>query len=296
LRARSLAAFLLVGAAWGSEWLVTRGLDSPPLGALALRYAIAACLLGGLALVRGIRLPGLRMVVVSAVTGVSVVAVPVLLIAWAGGRVSPGLLVVILSMTPLLAALMEGRASGGLLAALVGGVAGTALLASRGLSFTVRQWAGATAVLGAAALIAASVVWVKRELAQVPAVLLAAIQLASASIVIALWSFAAEGRAGFDWDWKLIWAEALLALVGGALALPLYYRLLKRIESFQLTASRWVVTIVGVCEGLLLMREAPEWRLVLGVAILVASLCALLAAEPDGESPVTLELTEVSPR
>jgi drug/metabolite transporter (DMT)-like permease len=66
-------------------------------------------------------------------------------------------------MTPLLAALMEGRASGGLLVPLVGGVAGAALLSSQGLSFGLTQWAGAAAVLVAGLLIAASVVWVKRN-------------------------------------------------------------------------------------------------------------------------------------
>jgi drug/metabolite transporter (DMT)-like permease len=295
MRARLTAAFVLLGAIWGSEWLVTRGLDSQPLGALALRYAIAVCLLGTVALVRRIRLPGLRLVMISAITGVSFAAVPGLLIGWASGRISPGLLVVILAMTPLLAALMEGRASGGLLATLVGGVAGTALLASQGLSFALTQWAGAAAVLGSAALIAVSVLWAKRELTAVPLVLLAAIQLASAAIVVALWSWIVEGRSGFDWDGKLVWTEAALAVVGSAVALPLYYWLLRERESFQLTASQWVVTIVGVGEGLWFVREAPGWRMLAGAAILAASLAALLRSERGRESPVTIGLTGVSP-
>ena len=127
MRARLLALFALVGIIWGSEWLVTRDLDSPPLGALALRYAMAAVVLGAIFLVRRIPLPMLRMVVISAITGITFAAAPVLLIGWARERVSPGLLVVIFAMTPLIAALMEGRASGGFLISLVGGVAGTAL-------------------------------------------------------------------------------------------------------------------------------------------------------------------------
>ncbi len=290
-RWRSIFCFLLVGFVWGSEWVVTRGLDSPPLGALALRYAIAACLLSGVALVRGIRLPGLRLVAISAVTGLSFAAAPVLLIGWASGRISPGLLVVILAMTPLLTALMEGRASGGLLMALVGGVGGTAVLASQGMSFALTQWAGASAALGAAALIAGSVVWVKRELGAVPVVLLAAIQLGSAAVAVALWSGIVEGRSGFDWDGRLVWTEAAIAVVGSALTFPLYYWLLREMESFQLAASRWVVTIVSVGEGVLLVRVAPGWRMLAGAAILVVSLAALLRVEPDGERPVTLTLT-----
>ena len=259
-----------------------------------MRYAMASIMLGAIILVRRTPFPALRLMVISALTGISFAAVPVLLIGWASQRVSPGLLVVILAMTPLLAALMEGRASGGLLVPLVGGVAGTALLASQGLSFTLTQLMGAAAVLAVAALIAASVLWVKRELADVPVVLLAALQLASAAVCVALWSLITEGRSGFIWSGSLVRSEAVLAIAGSALALPLYYWLLRRMESFQLTASQWLVTVVGVSEGLMLVREAPGWRLLVGGGILLASLGSLLGASPGREEPVTLELTGYS--
>jgi len=294
MRPRLIAAFVLLGLIWGSEWLIGRTLETPPLGLLALRDGMAALVLGALVFMRGVSRPSLRVVTIAAVSGISFAALPAILTIWAAERVSPGLLVVILAMTPLLAALMEGRASGGLLAALVGGIAGTTLLASQGLSFALTQWAGAAALLTDAAMIAASVLWVKRELTDIPVVLLAAIQLASAAVVVALWSFLAEGRSGFDWDRKLVWTEVGLALVGSALALPLYYRLLRSMESFQLTASQWMVTIVGVAEALLLVRQTPGLRLLAGAVVLAASLFALLRTEPGRESPVTIGLTGVS--
>jgi drug/metabolite transporter (DMT)-like permease len=291
MRGRSLAVFLLIGVLWGSEWLVTRNLETPPIGALALRYAMAAVVLGAVVLMSGIPLPRLRLAAISALTGISFAAVPALLIGWASPRVSPGLLVVILAMTPLLAALMEGQASGRLLVPLVGGVAGTTLIASQGLSFALTQWVGAAAVLAAGVLIAASVLWVKRVLAAVPVVPLAAIQLAAAAACIALWSFSVEGRFGFVWSGRLVRTEAVLAIAGSALALPPYYWLLRRLESFQLTASQWLVTVVGVSEGLMLVREAPRWRLLAGGGILLASLGSLLGTSPGQEEPVTLQLT-----
>ena len=296
MRAPPLALFVLVGLIWGSEWLVTRDLDSPPLGALALRYAMAAVVLCAILLVPRIPLSKLRLMVISAITGITFAAVPVLLIGWARERVSPGLLVVILAMTPLIAALMEGRASGGFPISLVGGVAGTALLASQGLSFAATQWAGAAALLAAGALIAGSIIGVKRQLADVPVVMLAAIQLASGAAFLAIVSWIAEGRFGFTWSGSLVRAEAVLAIAGGALALPLYYWLLRRMESFQLTASQWLVTVVGVGEGLLLVREAPGWRLVAGAAILLASLGSLVTRQRGDDEPFTPELTGLSPR
>ncbi len=91
MRARLLALFALVGIIWGSEWRVTRDLDSPPLGALALRYAMAAVVLGAILLVRRIPLPTQRLLVISAITGITFAAAPVLLIGWARERVSPGI-------------------------------------------------------------------------------------------------------------------------------------------------------------------------------------------------------------
>ncbi len=296
MRTRSLAVFLLVGVLWGSEWLVTRDLDVPPLGALALRYAIAAVVLGAIVLVRRLPPPTLRLVVISAIAGISFAAAPVLLIDWVSNRVSPGLVVVILAMTPLLAALIEGRASGGLLLALVGGVGGTALLSSQGLSFAATQWAGAAAVLAAGALIAGSVICVKRQLGDVPVVTLAAIQLASGAVFLAMMSWIIEGRGAFVWSWNLVGMEVALAITGSALALPLYYWILRRMESFQVTASQWVVTVVGVGEGLLLVRVTPGWRVLGGVAILLVSLGALLRARPDDEFPLTISLTLQLPK
>ncbi len=126
--------------------------------------------------------------------------------------------------------------------------------------------------------------------------MLAAIQLASGAVFLAIVSWIAEGRSGFIWSGSLVRAEAVLAIAGGVLALPVYYWLLRRMESFQLTASQWIVTVVGVGEGLLLVREAPGWRLLVGAAILFVSLGALLSTRPGQESPVTLQLTGLPPR
>ena len=296
MRTRSLAVFLLVGVLWGSEWLVTRDLDVPPLGALALRYAIAAVVLGAIVLVRRLPPPTLRLVVISAIAGISFAAAPVLLIDWASNRVSPGLVVVILAMTPLLAALIEGRASGGLLLAQVGGVGGTALLSSQGLSFAGAQWAGVAAVLAAGALIAGSVICVKRQLGDVPVVTFAAIQLASGAVFLAMMSWIVEGRGAFVWSWNLAGIEGALAITGSALALPLYYWILRRMESFQVTSSQWVVTVVGVGEGLLMVRVTPGWRVLGGVAILLVSLGVLLRTRPDEELPLTIAITLQLPK
>jgi len=131
----------------------------------------------------------------------------------------------------------------------------------------------------------------KQKLAGVAAVPLAAYQLSAAAVIVAIWSWFAEGRAGFEWDRKVVATEAVLAVVGGVVAQPLYCWLLREMESFQLTSSQWIVTVAGVSEGLLLLRERPGWRMVLGGVILIVSLAALLRIRGNEEKPVTLTLT-----
>jgi len=296
IKPRSIAVFLLLGLIWGSEWFATRAIEAPPLRSLALRYAVAALVLGGVIAVFRIRLPRRRQLLATSVTGLTFGALPAILAVWATERISPGLLVVILAMTPLIAALLEGQAEGVWLAPLIGGVGGTALLASQGLSFAASQLAGSVAVLFAAVLIAGSVVYVKRKLSDVQPIVIAAIQLATAGICVALASLVVEGRFDLAWRWSSAVPELSLAILGSALAYPIYYWLVRRMESFQVTASQWVATVAGVAEGLVLLQSAPSWRILAGAAILLLSFVALLKTEPEDEAPLTIQLTTPSSR
>lgn len=288
---RNLVLFLLPGLIWGSEWMIARDLDGPPLGALAWRYSIAALMLGAFLALRRIRWPSRRQVLLAGISGIGFAALPAVLTGWASNHVSPGLSVVILAMTPLAAALMEGRASGWLLNVLIGGVGGTALLASQGLSFSLNQLPGALAILMAVMLIAWSVISVKRRLADVSVVMIAAIQLAFGAVIVALSSFLLEGAPGFAFHSRDVSAQVLRAIAGSAVALPLYYWILRRMESFQLTASQWVATNVSLAESLSFARQAPGWRILAGGLVLLVSLGVLLSNRSDEDTPLTIGAT-----
>jgi len=277
--------FALLGFIWGSEWVTSRAIDAPPLISLAFRYAIATIILALIVGLRRIPLPALRAASITALTGVTLLAVPSVLLAWATSRVSPGLLVVVLAMTPLLAALLEARASGALLTALIGGVAGTALIASHALSFSGIQWVGAGAVLLSAISIAASVVLIKRKLSETSALMLAAIQFPAAAIAVGLASLAFENYANLDVSRQAIQVEIGLALFANVVAFPLYYWLLKSMESFQLTASQWLITVIGLVEGMLIVQAAPNWRIIAGIAIVIASLWVLFRIRLNDDTP-----------
>jgi drug/metabolite transporter (DMT)-like permease len=255
-----------------------------------MRYAIAAVVLALVAAIRRIPLPDRATLLAAAVLGAAMLALPVVLTFWAASRISPGLLLVILAMTPLLAALFDGQVSESL-APLVGGVGGTALLLAQGLSFGVTQWAAVVATLAAATATAASIVYVKRRLSGANPLMLSGIQFASGFAVLGLASVSLEGHS--DWmlaSQSLAW-EIVLAVLGNALAFPLYYYLLRSRESCQLTSTQWIVTLISVVEGLILLRQRPSWELLTGAAVVVASLWSLLTRRLRDGEPLTIQIT-----
>jgi len=290
MRPQQFAAFALIGLIWGSEWIAKQAIDSPPLRALAIRHGIGALLLAFVSGVRRIERPAAGSMIASALTGFTMLALPAMLIAWAADRISPGLLVVILSLTPLLAALLE-ECAGGLLAPLMGGVGGTTLMASQGLSFAAVEWTGAAAMLAAAALIAGSIVYVKRRLSGVSPLTLSGIQLAAGCATLLLGSLAREGWSGWGWTRESLSWELILAVFGNCLAFPLYYHLLQRLDSFQLASTQWLVTLAGVVEALILLGGRPSWRLPGGMILTLVSLWSLLRRGAKDEKPLTIQIT-----
>ncbi|AXC15891.1 Permease of the drug/metabolite transporter (DMT) superfamily [Acidisarcina polymorpha] len=289
-----LATLTLIGLIWGSEWLILRDVDISPLHALAWRCSVAALMLAAISAILRIRFPRRRYVGIAALTGVTMMALPAGLTVWAGVHITLGLLVVILSMTPLIASLIEGRASGTVLTPLIGGVGATAILVSQGLSFAAAQLPGIAAVLTAATLIAGSVVIVKRELSGVHPVMMSGIQFVFAAAVLAPLAQLVEDHASYFPAGHSLAVEFLTAIFGSVLAFPLYYWLLRHLQSYQVTSSQWVVTLVGVAEGLILLHETPTWRAVAGMALMAASLAVLWRNKPGGDTPLTIQIMPAS--
>jgi drug/metabolite transporter (DMT)-like permease len=185
---------------------------------------------------------------------------------------------------------LEGRVSGWL-SPLIGGVGGIALVLSSGLSLNLTQLPPIFAVLSSAVLIGGSYVYTKKRLLGVCPVAMAAIQFVTAFMGLACVSLLIEGRS--DWIWtrqSLLW-DAILASFGNALAFPLYYFLLQRFESFQLTSAQWVVTLVSVTESLIILRQRPSWEILVGFVLIGASLWILLMRHSKEEEPLTIRIT-----
>jgi drug/metabolite transporter (DMT)-like permease len=165
------------------------------------------------------------------------------------------------------------------------------LLASQALSFDVIQWAGALAALAASTAVAGSLVFLRTRLSYLEGGSLAAAQFCVAAVLLGICSRWLEGPFSVrlsltEWGMQLV-----LAVLGGVVAFPAYYWLLRRQESFVVAASQWMVTLIGVLEGVLVVQERPSWRLVAGSLVVAASVAALWRSGDEGEAPATLLAT-----
>jgi drug/metabolite transporter (DMT)-like permease len=323
---RVAAAFVAVGAIWGSAWIPTSALPQtlPALAAGALRFALAAIFLAIAAILAGVkrrsgkRQPIARLLAPSAVLGVTMLGLPYALTAWAAGRVSAGVVAVCFALMPLLALLFEdalfsdlflagdarrGEEPGGAIPAVVLGVGGVAMVVAPGLSFHWQQAGGVAALLAAMVLGAFSLIyarglwarglWARGRLAGGDIMSFSAIQMGVASVFLAALLMVSGLGKTVHWQETAALPLALLAIVVSGGTLPLLFWLLSRITAWQAATLQWASTLVAVSEAAWVLRAKPAAEAWIGAALIPACLAWIFMHAQSGDSrAVTLEITE----
>lgn len=275
--------FLITVAIWGTTWIAIKfqlGAVAPELG-VALRFSVAAAIVLGGCLARGIRLAlTLRQHALLAVTGVLAFCVSYLFVYHAERHIVSGLVAVGYAMAPLvnlllarllLATPMSRRvAAGGLL-----GLAGIALVFWP--EFLRAHNGGGGLLLAGAALTAGAVL----------ASCLSNIGMARAQADgLKGWAPLGIGMAwGAAASWLAVWASgqpltirwslpfaasfAYLALAGSVLAFGAYYRLIAKIGPARAAYVGVTSTVVALLVSSLF--EGYDWRLAsfAGIALAV---------------------------
>jgi drug/metabolite transporter (DMT)-like permease len=318
---RVAAAFVAVGAIWGSAWIPTSALPQtlPALAAGALRFALAAIFLAIAAMLAGVkRRTGKRQLIArllapSAVLGVTMLGLPYALTAWAAGRVSVGVVAVCFALMPLLALLFEDalfsdlflagdarrdEEPGGAIPAVVLGIGGVAMVVAPGLSFHWHQAGGVAGLLSAMVLGAFSLIYVRAlyargRLAGGDIMSFSAIQMGVASVFLAgLLMVSGLGKT-VHWQETAALPLALLAIVVSGGTLPLLFWLLSRITAWQAATLQWASTLVAVSEAAWVLRARPAAEAWIGAALIPACIAWIFMHAQSGDSRgVTLEITE----
>ncbi len=299
MKSRRAWAFVAVGILWGSAWIPTSVVlrEMSVLRAGAVRFAVAAILAASLAVFSWLRSrtsaqpkPALPLRS-SFVLGLTALALPYALTAYAAGQVSSGAVAALFAFMPLAALLLSREAMSAAIPALVIGLGGVAFLVAHGLSVSTTQWKGVVLIACAVVLGAFSLNYAKTRLRRSDLLASVSIQFACAAVFLGLLSTFIERGKQAVWNQNGLLSLLILAVISGV-SLPLMYWLLFELESWQVASLQWSATLIAVAEAAWFLRARPSMYMWAGAALIVGATLWLLRGTGlrDSEA-VTLQIT-----
>jgi drug/metabolite transporter (DMT)-like permease len=298
MKSRTASAFAAVGILWGSAWIPTSIVvrEMPGLRIGALRFAIAAAFavfLGLLARLRNRNAAQRKLALPlrdSIVLGLTALALPYTLTAYAAGNASSGTVAVLFAFMPLAALLLSREVMSAAIPALVIGLGGVAFLVAQGLSVSAAQVKG-VALTGCAVLLAAfSLNYAKVRLHRSDLLASVSVQFGCAATFLGSLSAVIERGRPATWNQETLLPLLVLGVAVSGLSLPLMYWLLRELESWQVASLQWTATLVAVAESAWLLRATPSMDMWTGAALIVGATVWLLRWSGSREA-VTLQIT-----
>jgi drug/metabolite transporter (DMT)-like permease len=275
---KQATAFITISVIWGSMWLAQQQslYSSVQLCFAAIALALSAVALAILGAVLRLSLPRKQDLLTGTVVGVTLTALPYLLAVWTATRLPSSISTVITAATPLIAGFFcdtSWRARN----ISIAGLAGMVLVVG---GIPVPAWSQlpwVVILLSGMCTIAATLVFAKQRLQSCHPIHIAAIELAAASIILAVAAFAKNPQRPSITSW----IPLVTVAVGNALAAPLYFWLLKYRRADQLISAVWLQLLISIAEGIWFLHPHIEWRMAIGIVIILCSLVALQSSQND---------------
>ncbi len=271
-----LAAFFAIYVIWGSTYLAIRFAveDLPPLLMMGARHLTAGALLLGVLLLRGERLPARKVWGAALIGGGLQFLGGHGLLAWAEVRVSSGLAALLIASEPLVMVVLarlagQERLSLRTLGALALGAVGVAVLFETG----VRQGSA----LAAGAVLLATLLWsmgaiYARGVSGASAVMFAALQmLLGGFLLLAVGGASGERIQLAEVSLRSLASLVYLIIFGSLVAFSAYTWLMKVTTAARVSTHCYINPIVAVFLGWALAGERVTTNLLVGTAIVIAS-------------------------
>ena len=283
-------AYFALCLLWGSTWIAVRVLvqDVPPFRAAAIRFALAAAILGAACAAMKLRFPrSAREWRNQVILGVTMMSVPYGAVFWAEQHINASLTALLFASFPLVVAIWSPILTGQTvprraLFSIVVGFGGMAFLFFHGVPYSRVGRLGAIAVLVGVVSAAWATVFAKREASTTNPLVSTGIQMAVAAVVTTAASFTLERGQESHWTPMSFSMLVLLAVFGSAVAFSLYYWLLRDTTAYQLGTIDLVVPLVATTEGALLLRESiPPLMIAAMVVVLGAVLVVIRSESPE---------------
>ncbi|MCA1225265.1 DMT family transporter [Saccharopolyspora sp. 6M] len=263
---------------WGASFLLIKlALTAmSPAQVTFTRIALGAAVLVALCAVRGLRMRlDRRLLPHVVVAGFFASALPWVLLGIGERTVDSGLAGAVNATTPLWTLLFGYvlGARGGFSPRMLGGLA----VGFGGVLLILAPWQGASAGTGVLACLAAAAsygvgyVHIGRKLTGTgaPAPVLAALQLAAATGLAAV-VLPLEGLPAVRFDAVALLAVAVLGVFGTGVGFALNYRLIADEGATVASTVTYLMPVVSVLLGWLVLGERLSWRVLLGIALVLA--------------------------
>ena len=281
---RNFVILLLLSLIWGASFLFIKVAVAtiPPLSVAFGRTSLAAVLLYLVLRSRSLRMPGR-----SPVWGTFLLmgffngAVPYTLITWAEIHIDSGLAAIVNALMPLFTVLLAHLFTGDerlnwmkVVGIFLGFLGVVILIGPAALNGLGKDVLAQLAVMAAALCYAIAVIF-GRRLKDITPLVAATGQLFCAAFLTLPMILL------FDAPWALspsfisVGALTCLSLLGTALAYLLYYYLLPRIGSTNLSLVTYLIPITGVFWGALLLGERLHWSAFLALGLILAGIAGV---------------------
>ncbi|HSK94104.1 MAG TPA: DMT family transporter [Candidatus Angelobacter sp.] len=291
------AAFLLLGAIWGSSfaWIKIAVEEIPPATLVAWRMTLGAAGMGILLLAWRLPLPRrLGELAPLAVMGAINAAIPIFLISWGEQYVDSGTAAVLNSLVPIFSLILAGLALKTepvtmlRVIGLVLGFVGAALLAGRELELRTDASGllGALAVVLAAVSYAAGASFAKHRIRHAHRYVVAGGTLVFAAIYMWLLAIPADGGIIVPAEPSTLLAVAWLGILGSFVAYLLFFFLIEHLGATMASMVTYMFPVIGVGIGVLLLNELMDPRLAIGTALVVLGIVIVTLRYDAGVSRV----------
>jgi len=287
-----LALLVLLSTLWGASYTFIRvGVETiPPLTLIAARTAIAATALLAVLRWRGTPLPTSptlwrRFFVQACLNSV----VPFTLIAWAEQRVGAGVATLLNASAPIFVFVLtrmlhSGPATPRQLFGVACGMAGTLLIVGIQAFASVNGQVVAELAIVAATLCYAGAAVFGRTFERLDPMLPAAGSLLAGAVVLAPLSLIVDRPWTLAVSPRSMLALLCLALFSTALALTLYFRLIRTLGTVGATAQAYLRVPIGVAIGTAFLDEPIGWPTLGGVVLVMIGVAAMARKSGANES------------
>lgn len=287
-RLREYALLLLLALLWGGSYpLIKLALESfTPLTLIAFRVSVAAVLLWAIALAQGLRPPsGLGIWSALLLQAVFNSIGAWTLLAWGQQHVDSGLAGVLNSTAPIfvfflaLALGLSTRFEPLKLAGALTGLAGVAaLMGPEALSGLGTDLLAQAAILAGAILYACAALY-GRRFSELPPIVTAAGTMSWATLALTPAAFWIEAPLSLALSASSVAAATALATLSTALALLIYFRLIRTIGSLGTASQAYLRSAIAVLLGAVFLGEPVTTGMLFGVGLVLVGM-VLLNATP----------------